>query len=150
LAEAVETELQRLDGTPAAVTTSASGSVSTTSASFTNLSGDPGIAFVAPASGRVLVTMGAAFDNTAADTFAMMGFQVRTGTTVGVGTIAYAANDNDTVGILGANDAAAGRTTLVTGLVAGDNYNVQALYKRFAGGGTAFFARRTIAVVPTT
>lgn len=149
LAQAVETQIQRLDSIPAAVSATVAGDVNTTSATFVALTGDPGVSFTSPASGRVLVTIGSAFDNGAADTFALMGFQIRTGSVVGSGTIVIAANDNDTVGILGTNDAVSGRTTLVTGLISGNTYNAQALYKRFSGTGTAFFARRTIAVIPT-
>lgn len=149
LAQAVETQLQRLDSVPAAVTASDSGAVSTTSSTFVALAGDPGVAFTAPPSGRVLVTIGSAFDGNAADTWSMMGFQIRTGSVVGSGTIVYAANDNDTCGIMGTNDAANGRSTLVTSLIAGTSYNAQALYKRFSGSGTAFYARRTISVIPT-
>jgi hypothetical protein len=150
LAEAVETELQRIDGVPAAATAADAGSVSTTSATYVTLAGDPGVSFTAPTSGRVLVHFAGTFDNNAADTFGMMGFQIRTGTTVGAGTIVLAANDNDSIGTAGTNDTAFGRTTLVTSLIAGDTYNVQALYKRFLGTGTAFFARRSILVVPVS
>lgn len=149
LAQAVETQLQRLDSVPAAVTATDAGAVSTASTTFTNLAGDPGVAFTAPPSGRVLVSIGSAFDGNAADTWSMMGFQIRTGSVVGSGTIVYAANDNDACGTMGTNDAAIGRTTLVTSLIAGSPYNAQALYKRFSGSGTAFYARRTISVIPT-
>jgi hypothetical protein len=150
LAQAVETQLQRLDSMPAAVTAFDAGSVNTTSSTFVALAGDPGVGFTAPPSGRVLIGMGSAFDGNAADTWSMMGFQIRTGSVVGSGTIVYAANDNDTCGVLGTNDAAIGRTTLVTSLIAGSAYNVQLLYKRLSGTGTAFFARRTVSVIPTS
>lgn len=150
LAEAVESELQRIDGTPVTVTAADSGSVSTTSATFVTLAGDPGVAFTAPASGRVLVHIAGTFDNNAADTFGMMAFQIRTGSSVGAGTIVLAASDNDSIGTAGTNDTSFGRSILVSSLVAGDPYNVQALYKRFLGTGTAFFARRSVLVVPVS
>lgn len=150
LAEAVESELQRIDGTPAAVTASDAGSVSTTSATYVALAGDPGVAFTAPASGRVIVHFAGAFDNTLADTFGMVAFQVRTGSLVGSGTIVVATNDNDSIGTAGTNDTSFGRTTLVSSLIAGSPYNVQLLYKRFSGTGTSFFARRSVLVVPVT
>lgn len=150
LAQAVETQLQRIDNVPAAATASDAGSVNTTSATYTTLAGDPGVAFTAPASGRVLVSIGSAFDNGAADTYGVMSFQIRTGTTVGAGTIIFAVTDDTSVGVLGTNDVTAGRTSLVTGLIAGNPYNVQCLYKRLAGTGTAFYARRSVVVVPTT
>lgn len=150
LAEAIEVELQRLDSVPAAVTASDAGSVSTASTSFVTLAGDPGVAFTAPPSGRVIVHFASTFDNTLADTFGMMAFQIRTGSTVGAGTVVIAANDNDSIGTAGTNDTSFGRTTLVTSLTAGSLYNVQALYKRFLGTGTSFFARRSILVVPVS
>jgi hypothetical protein len=150
LAEAVEAELSRIDATPAAVTATDAGSVSTTSATYVTLAGDPGVAFTAPASGRVMVHVAGAFDNTLSDTFGMMAFQIRTGTTVGAGTIVVAASDNDSAGTAGTNDTSFGRSVLVSSLIAGSSYNVQILYKRFSGTGTSFFARRSVLVVPTT
>lgn len=150
LAEAVEAELDRIDdtvsGIPVTQSASASGSVDTTSLTYVTLSGDPGLSFVSPSSGRVLVTIGTAMDGTVADTYATMGFQIRTGAVVGSGTIVYAANDTDVVAHQGLSDFSGSRTALVSGLTAGDTYNVQALYKLLSGTGTAFFARRNVIV----
>lgn len=150
LAEAVEAELDRIDdtisGVPITQSSSVAAGVTTASTSYVALAGDPGIAFTAPSSGRVLVTIGAALTGDAADTYAMMGFQVRTGSSVGTGTIVTAANDNDTLAHVGISDIAASRTTLVSGLTAGSSYNVQVLYKRFGGTGNTFFARRNVIV----
>lgn len=150
LAEAIETELDRIDddisGVPITQTATAAGSVSTTSLTYVALSGDPGLSFVAPSSGRVLVTIGAAMDGTVSDTYSTMGFQIRTGAVVGSGTIVRAANDDDVIAHQGLSDFAGGRTTLVTGLTAATTYNVQSLYKLLNGTGTAFFARRNVIV----
>lgn len=151
LADAVETELSRIDGvltgTPVTQSSSVTATVNTASTSYVALAGDPGIAFVAPTSGRVKITIGAALTGNAADTYAMMGIQVRTGNVVGLGTIFVAVNDNDVLAHLGTgNDIAASRVTLVSGLTATSNYNVQVLYKKLSGAGDAFFARRNIIV----
>lgn len=150
LAEAVEAELDRIDdaisGVPITQTSSAAGSVSTTSLTYVALSGDPGLSFVSPTSGRVLVTIAAAMDGNAADTYATMGFQIRTGAVVGSGTIIQAANDTDVVAHQGTSDLTGGRTSLVSGLTSGSTYNVQTLYKLLSGTGTAFFARRSVIV----
>lgn len=150
LAEAVEAELDRIDdaisGVPITQAATAAGSVSTTSTSYVTLSGDPGLSFVSPTSGRVMITIGAAMDGTVSDTYSTMGFQVRTGAVVGSGTIVYAANDTDVVAHQGLSDFSSSRTSLVTGLTSGTTYNVQALYKLLTGTGTAFFARRTVVV----
>lgn len=157
MALAIETELARIDtevnalqNIPAPQSQAASGSVSTTSTTYVALSGDPGVAFTAPVGGRALVHFGASMDGNAADTFALVGFQIRTGAVVGSGTVQIAANDNDAVGSEGASGTTGGRTSMITGLTPGSTYNVQLLYKRLAGTGTAFFARRTVIVQPIT
>lgn len=154
LAEAVEAELDRIDdtisGVPITQSSTAAGAVSTTSATYVVLAGDPGIAFTAPTSGRVVVTISAAIVSNTADTYAMMGFQIRTGSTVGAGTIVTAANDNDVLAHAGTADQVASRVALVSGLTSGGSYNVQVLYKRFGGTGDTFFARRNVIVQSTT
>jgi hypothetical protein len=150
LAEAVEAELDRIDdtisGVPISQVSSVSATVSTVSTTYVALAGDPGLSFTAPASGRVMISISAALTGNAADTYSMMGFQVRTGSVVGSGTIIRAVNDEDVMANLGTSDLAASRVTLVTGLTATDPYNVQVLYKRFSGTGTSFFARRNVIV----
>jgi hypothetical protein len=150
LAEAVEAELARIDGvltgTPVTQSSSVSATVNTTSTSYVALSGDPGLSFTAPSSGRVLIAIGAALTGSAADTYAMMGFQVRTGNVVGTGTIVQAADNNEVVANLGLSDIAASHISMVSGLTSGGSYNVQVLYKLLSGTGTAFFARRNVIV----
>jgi hypothetical protein len=150
LAEAVEAELDRIDdtisGVPVTQSSSVAATVSTTSTTYVALAGDPGIAFTAPTSGRVMISIGGALTGSAADTFSMMGFQVRTGNVIGSGTIVYAANNNDVVSNEGGSDMSASKVTLVSGLTAAASYNVQVLYKVLSGTGTAFFARRDVIV----
>lgn len=150
LAEAVEAELDRIDdtisGVPITQSSSVAATVSTTSTTYVALAGNPGLSFTAPTSGRVIIAIGAALTGSAADTYAMMGLQVRTGSVVGSGTIIQAADNNEVVANLGLSDVAASHVSLVSGLVAGDPYNVQVLYKMLSGTGTAFFARRNVIV----
>jgi hypothetical protein len=150
LAEAVEAELDRIDdtisGVPITQSSSVAATVSTTSTSYVALAGNPGLSFTAPTSGRVIIAIGAALTGSAADTYAMMGFQVRTGAVIGSGTIIQAADNNEVVANLGLSDVAASHVSLVSGLTAGDPYNVQVLYKMLSGTGTAFFARRNVIV----
>lgn len=150
LADAVEAELDRIDdtlsGVPITQSSSVAATVSTTSTSYVALAGNPGLSFTAPTSGRVIIAIGAALTGSAADTYAMMGFQVRTGSVIGSGTIIQAADNNEVVANLGLSDIAASHVSLVSGLTAGDPYNVQVLYKMLSGTGTAFFARRNVIV----
>lgn len=154
LAEAVEAELDRIDdtisGVPITQSSSVTATVFTASTTYVALAGDPGIAFTAPASGRVLISMGAALTGSAADTYSMMGFQIRNGAVVGSGSVFLAVNDNDVIANLGLSDLAASRVTLVSGLTATSSYNVQVLYKRLSGTGNAFFARRNVIVQSVT
>lgn len=150
LAEAVEAELDRIDdtisGVPITQSSSVAATVNTTSTSYVALAGNPGLSFTAPTSGRVIIAIGAALTGSAADTYAMMGFQVRTGNVIGSGTIIQAADNNEVVANLGLSDIAASHVSLVSGLTSGDPYNVQVLYKLLSGTGTAFFARRNVIV----
>lgn len=154
LAEAVEAELDRIDdtisGVPITQSSSVAATVSTTSTTYVALAGNPGLSFTAPTSGRVVIAIGAALTGSAADTYAMMGFQVRTGNVIGSGTITHAADNNEVVANLGLSDIAASHVSLVSGLTAGDPYNVQVLYKMLSGTGTAFFARRNVIVQSVT
>jgi hypothetical protein len=146
----IDNELGALQSVPVAQSASASAAVSTASATYVALAGDPGVAFVAPSTGRIIVSWGCTFDGNAAAVFGMAAVQIRSGSTIGSGTIFAAASDNDAIGYEGSNAAQFGRTIMFSGLSAAQNYNAQVLYKLFSGAGTAFFARRNIVVRPTT
>lgn len=157
LAQAVEDELNRIDGelavlqdVPVAQSAAASGSVSTTSGTYVALTNNPGVAFVAPPSGRVIVSFGSTLDGNTATVFGMVTVQIRTGSTIGSGTIFTTASDDNAIGSEGDTATQYGRTLMISGLTSGANYNAQMLYKLFSGSGTAFFARRNIVVYPTT
>jgi hypothetical protein len=149
LALAVEDDVARIDGQLAHITVQyrASGAVSTTSATYETRSGDPGGSFVAPSTGRVLVVISSAMDNDDASTGGRATFQVREGGSVGSGTIVHVASNDDSISLVGTGNAEFGKTSLVSGLVAGNTYNVQMLYLRDAGAGTASFARRSVLIL---
>lgn len=84
-----------------------------------------GHAFVAPASGIVKLEWGAsAFSGTNGSTL-MLGVAVRTGATVGSGTIQSNVSDDEAMFFSLINSAPGSRVRLVTGLTPGSSYNVQ-------------------------
>lgn len=105
------------------------------------------VAFVAPASGKVLVHHMAELYNNTAGAYTAVGLQVATGSTFGVGTVTFAAGfdnavfiQNPTVGVR------AGVSNLVTGLVPGADYNATLYHAVTAGTGT--IVRRAVIVTP--
>lgn len=124
----------------------------TTSAVYTTMTGDPAIAFTAPASGKVWIHFGARTKSGAAAVQSLMAPEVRTGASIGGGSIVYTANDDDSVGSGNTQDGSGSRSILVPGLTAGAAYHARAAYRRNGGTGTdtAGFAGRTIGVQPTT
>lgn len=134
---------------PTSATAGSSGYANTASTSYTTLTGDPGVAFTAPASGKVDVHIRAAMVGEAAGIGAQASFIVRTGASVGSGTTVVAATDDNSISVLGTDDAEFGQSTLVTGLTPGNSYNVQMVYKRRGGSSNGGFSRRRITVKPT-
>lgn len=128
----------------------AAGGGSTTSATFVTIATIVGVAFVAPASGKVLVHWRSGLDNTAADTKGVVSWEIRNGGTVGAGTVVVAAGANTVIGLLGTSEIEAGATSLVAAgtLTPGSTYNIQLMYARQAGTGTAAFARGEVVVQP--
>ncbi|MDY7101568.1 MAG: hypothetical protein S0880_10310 [Actinomycetota bacterium] len=108
--------------------------------------GDCGVAFVAPTTGRVIILFRCFIDNNGAN-FSRLAPHVRTGSTVGSGTDVYAASDVDAI----TNDSNGDGETacsfvVVTGLTAGNDYNVRLEHRATAGIGT--ITRRSVAVIP--
>ncbi|MDG4796221.1 hypothetical protein [Micromonospora sp. WMMD1082] len=112
-----------------------------------------GATFVAPASGSVLITFGGLVRITAtADETVLLGMQVRTGGTIGSGTIVQAVSDVATVrhrkpttsgNSIGETQAS--YQTQVTGLTGGSTYNVQLLHR--VTGGTGTVSNRRVSIV---
>jgi hypothetical protein len=130
------------------VSAAATGFVSTISGTYTNLANDPGVAFVAPPSGKVLIHFACACGSDTAAIGSFASVDVKTGSTIGAGVSVYAANDNERISDNSNVGTAYGRTIIVTGLVAGNNHNARMMYKRNGAAGNAGFAARQIIVQP--
>lgn len=128
----------------------AAGGGSTTSAVYTVIATVVGVAFVAPASGKVLISWRSGLDNTAADTKGVVSWEIRTGAVVGAGTVIVAASDDRAIGLRGTDEVEIGASSLVAAgtLTPGSAYNAQLMYARQVGTGTSAFARGEIVVQP--
>lgn len=109
-----------------------------------------GTSFTAPDSGKAFVTVTAHVEcNTAAEA-AYVNFEVRTGSTVGTGTITTATNPDNGVGA-GAGGGS-GRTSgsnrlLITGLTPAASYNVRTMHVTTGGNFDVFYRRLLIEAV---
>lgn len=103
--------------------------------------------FVAPASGKVIVSLAAIIFQTGGNSF--MSFEIRTGASIGGGTVFLAAADAHAltagVGVL----FRAGDSFTVPGLTPGSTYHARGMYKNDAAG-TASFRDKHMIVNPTT
>jgi hypothetical protein len=111
-----------------------------------------GVSFTAPQSGHVLVQ--AYFDLAPASAQTLIGgWRLRTGTTVGAGTLTDGTETSDGVHavtgrvIADSRAAAGGKACRVTGLTPGTSYNV-ATYHYVSGGTTSTVFTRGITVIP--
>ncbi|MGK5639708.1 hypothetical protein ACSNOK_15555 [Streptomyces sp. URMC 126] len=112
---------------------------------LTGSDGDPmAVAFTAPLSGSVLVTVGA-YMGGGASAAAFMTVAIRQGTTVTV-----AASDERAAMALGTGRASAQHQFLVTGLTAGTAYTATPAYRTAAANSTASFEKRFVRVDPAS
>jgi hypothetical protein len=110
---------------------------------LTGSTGDPTtVTFTAPASGAVLVSVGARISSSAA-TACHMSANIRLNTTV-----ALAAADTRAALVVGTNQCSATTQLQVTGLTVNGVYTATAAYKSAATTSTAAFANRFITVTP--
>lgn len=113
---------------------------SQTSTSYTALldtsSNSCGTSFIAPPSGAVEITWGGNYRNQTSGQLVYVGTAVKTGGTVGAGTLVSDVSDNETcrVTFSGSADGTM-RSRVVTGLTAGDTYNVRQSWKVQSGTG---------------
>lgn len=124
----------------------------TTSTTFTNSLTTTlicGIAFVAPATGSVVVLYQASGRNGTAGAFTIIEFEVKTGSTVGSGSVFRPSDENiastfqsDSAGQQGQH----GGHDLVTGLTPGSAYNACIVY-RVNTASTGTFNRRKITIM---
>lgn len=105
-----------------------------------------GYSFTAPNSGNIMVFWGAGISVTSQ--FALMAFEIRTGSTIGSGTLVQAASDNIQCQGTATAETTSSNSKLVTGLSAGSVYNIRAMYRTQAGGVTGTYNRPHIAHIP--
>lgn len=123
-------------------------SVGTTSATYVALAPTVGVAFVAPPSGTVMVHWRANLFNSDATTTGGASPQIREGAVVGSGTIFVAGTIDRTLTLTGTSGIDFGASSPISTLTPGMSYNAEMVHRRFAGAGTAQFARREVTVVP--
>jgi hypothetical protein len=157
LALAVEDELTRIDASVATInalsTAVASDSntegpySSTTATAGTNVCG---VAFTAPASGTVLVHWKADFWSAIADKVSFVSMEVRSGATLGGGSVVVASNSNDALKVSGSVTTGvearigAGTYRLITGLTPGSSYHVRLMHFTESGGNITVFFRSVL------
>lgn len=123
--------------------------VTTASTTFAPLAGDPNVVFVAPPSGKVLVSISSALTGEAAGIGAAATFDIGTGSVVGAGAIVHAPTDEDQLAASTNIAIEAGKTTMVGGLTPGATYWARMLYARVGASSVGGFSRRRIMVSPT-
>lgn len=154
LATAIETKFSSVDSAISAINalapTVASSTVNVSTSSTTFVPGATafGVSFVAPPSGAVFITMSCYFQQTQDGGVALVSHTVRTGATIGSGTVVgVAANSNRALVAGGPVDAAqpiyfqGSRRTLWTGLTPGAAYNARVEMAVDLGGGCNVFYR---------
>jgi hypothetical protein len=110
------------------------------------------VVFTAPDTGRVLIHWSGGVRNLDADgsAVAYISPEVRTGGTVGSGTVVLAPSDARTVrtNLGGTHTVRAGATHLLTGLTGGATYNARILHR--VTSSTGEFFQRALIVAPTS
>lgn len=157
LADAVDTALEVFDDENDALAPSEHESSDNNAApktvSTSTAKGDTtcGVAFVAPPSGNVQVFFDGVFQRAAGTGQLYMGPEVKTGSTVGSGTVVFAptADPGAKVGTSGSDLIAGSCQKLITGLTAGSSYNVCAVYFAVSPSSMTmnYFSRR-VTVIP--
>lgn len=155
LALEVETELVRVDAAIASINgldiAFAGSSSDETFASATFIPGTVvvGVAFTAPASGKVIVLFGGYIASNVNQNAVLLSFEMKTGGTVGSGTLVGSAANSDRaiVGGKAVNSGAvallgAGNSALYTGLTPGATYNVRMLHATDPGNTSNAFYRQ--------
>lgn len=160
LALEVEAELVRIDAAIAAINglDVATAGTSTDETSFTSTSFIPGstpvgTSFTAPPSGKVMVHWSGYLQQNINAQATILSFEMKTGGTVGSGTLVGTAANSDRAIVAGkaVNSGAvalnnAGNYALYIGLTPGSTYNVRLMHAVDGGSGTLLY--RSIAVVP--
>lgn len=148
LATSVATALSGLVANMAAVVNADATSRTTTTTSYTSTLSPAnicGVAFTAPASGKVLIGWRLAMANSGAN-FTACSPAISTGNVVGAGTPFLAGDDGRTISTDSTTFEGQGAPLLVTGLTPGTVYNAFLTHR--VAGGTGTFLRREINVIP--
>lgn len=109
-----------------------------------------GVTFVAPPTGKIYVNVSAYFGQSTNQKEAIVAYVLRTGGTIGSGTVVLAASGNRALVCgMAVNTSAparleATRRQLITGLTPGSTYNVQIEFATTAGGGCEVFFRELL------
>lgn len=103
--------------------------------------------FVAPQSGMVMVHNSAFVENNST-VRSYVSWIIRNGAVIGSGTTFLDGSDEKALSNIGADDISATRTTLVTGLTAGNTYNIRQQFKLSSTGPTGNVLYRELTVVP--
>jgi hypothetical protein len=113
-----------------------------------------GTTFVAPPSGKVYVTVGGRIQCQSAGNIFHLSAEVRTGSTVGSGTVIQAASAAQSLGCGGNatgftfSRVSGSHRRLLTGLTPGDTYNVRTMHGCQAAGGTVDIYNRDLLIEP--
>jgi hypothetical protein len=120
----------------------------TTSTSFTTTLSPAnilGVTFTAPQSGKIGIFWSTSSSNGSSPNVAQTSPSVRTGSTIGSGTVVQASGA--ALATTSIANSRVGNFTEVTGLTAGNTYNVALEHRAFSAG-TATFLEREVTVVP--
>lgn len=141
-------ELEASTATSSANNTDPSTSRTTTSTSFTSALSPAnicGTTFVAPQSGKILVTWRAQLINSGLN-YTAAGYAIRTGAVVGSGSVFQAADDARAISTTSTSGEGQGASEYVSGLTPGATYNIVMEHRVTAG--TLTTLRRTVGIVP--
>jgi hypothetical protein len=108
-----------------------------------------GVPFTAPGNGKIYATVSAHMETNTAGEGCYMAYEIRTGSTIGSGTVFTTATTDNGVGVLGFTAAArinASRRKLITGLTPGGAYNIRTMHLCTGGNFDVFY--REILVEP--
>jgi hypothetical protein len=127
----------------------------TTSTSFTTTrsgaTSPVGVAFTAPPSGKVEVSINAALTSSAETTssyYTLVGYQIRTGSTLAAGTVIESPSDALTIQHFGSNTRRYGMTHLIDGLGAGSSFNITCMYRVGTASNTGDINRIELIIRP--
>lgn len=139
-----------ITGTDAMETVEASENTAQSPTSTSFAAGSPvcGVAFNASITGRALIIWSAVLDNTTANVDTVLSIEVRTGATVGSGTVIQSASDQVALVNEGQNAIRGSMFFPIDDLSPGTNYNVRLMHR--VTGGTGTVNNRRVEVMPLT